>query len=210
MRSVERFHAAKFSGGFGYSFSPFPSGRIYEGRGWLVSGAHTQNGGNSRGHGFGFPGNGVVEVPTDAAYAAARAVIGEGIAAGYIPVGYRVTGHRDWYDKPCPGDAMYPTIQRLAGVTGPEEVDELMGAKEDIQDSINNATAIIVADAKSREKRQRQQVIDARKKTQSNVVREVLVAMGVGHDDIEKAIKKTEEAIKAELDALEREFAEEG
>ena len=43
MRAIDAFHLSlRWPGGFGYSAAIFPSGRVYEGRGYGRSGAHTQ------------------------------------------------------------------------------------------------------------------------------------------------------------------------
>jgi len=49
-----------------------------------------------------------------------RAWIGEGIRRGMLTSRPRITGHRDYSPKSCPGNRIYPQLGRLRGVTGPE------------------------------------------------------------------------------------------
>ena len=123
MRAIDAFHLSLgWSGGFGYSVAVFPSGRIYEGRGYRRSGAHTQ-GKNRTALAFVIPGHGDRTPMTDAAIKGVRSWIGEGVKEGHISSDPDITGHRDHSSKSCPGDKIYPQLQRVRGVTGPEDAD---------------------------------------------------------------------------------------
>ena len=109
MRAIQRFHmGTKQWSDIAYSFVVFPSGRVYEGRGWGVVGAHTENW-NSRSYGICFAGNFETLVPTDEALAAAGALIRHGLDAGHI-TGYRIGGHRDTKATVCPGKNLYARL----------------------------------------------------------------------------------------------------
>lgn len=118
MRAVEEFHGGKKSegkmgwAGLAYQFVIFLSGRVYEGRGWGRSGAHTR-GKNSSSVGIAFAMDGDRHPLTQEAAEACRHLIAQGIGAGHISLGYEVHGHRDFAAKSCPGDLVYPHIQEL-------------------------------------------------------------------------------------------------
>lgn len=135
MRGMERFHAVdRGFNGIGYSFCIADSGRVFEGRGWGRNGAHTQSGGNTKGYGIAFIGDGTKRAPSAKAWASFRWLIGIGIEQGYITKGYRLTGHRDWWNKACPGDFIWNMMQAEAGnVTGAVEQpsDWLLGLGSD-------------------------------------------------------------------------------
>lgn len=114
MRSIQNYHMNhnKWSD-IGYSFMVFPSGNIYEGRGWGVVGAHTQ-GHNSKSHGICFAGNFQNTSPTIAALDACRWLISEGQDKGYIKKGTQPTGgHRDVDSTACPGNLLYAKLDYL-------------------------------------------------------------------------------------------------
>jgi N-acetylmuramoyl-L-alanine amidase len=104
--------------GIGYSFVISPAGRIFEGRGWLREGAHTE--GRNRGsHGFCFLGDGDREPATDAQWTAAHWLIGEGIRVGAVTPDPKIAPHSA-YDraKTCPGTKILVELDRLRGITG--------------------------------------------------------------------------------------------
>jgi len=121
MQSVQAGHrnARRFAD-IGYNFCVDPHGRIFEGRGWLRSGAHTIEL-NRAGHGLALMGHGDQQAATPAQWDALRNLILTGQAAGAISEDYTVTGHRDWPSskgKTCPGNMIYPHIHKLdAGTT---------------------------------------------------------------------------------------------
>jgi peptidoglycan recognition protein len=98
--------------GIGYSWLIMPSGRVYEGRGWRRSGAHTP-GRNSSAHGVAFVGDFREAEPTPEAVAAFRELVAEGRRAGHVLTSTRITGHRDYRATECPGETLYRMLPRL-------------------------------------------------------------------------------------------------
>lgn len=120
-RAYESWHLKRNFNGIGYSFLVGDSGTAYEGRGWGQDGAHTQNGGNRLGHAICFIGDGTKAPPSDAAWSAAAALIRAGQKSGYVTADYRLSGHRDWWPKACPGDEIY---DRMHAELGPDRVND--------------------------------------------------------------------------------------
>jgi peptidoglycan recognition protein len=121
VRNVEHYHAVTLGWqGIGYSFVIAPSGRLYEGRGWGRSGAHTETR-NSTAAGVCFLGHGDQQPATPAQWASAKWLIGEGVRLGHLRSNPTVTGHRNYSrkGKSCPGNLIYPHIDQLRGITGP-------------------------------------------------------------------------------------------
>lgn len=113
MRTVERTHVEDNGwDGFGYSFVIFQSGRVYEGRGWGQEGAHTV-GKNDQTIGIAFAIDGDQDAPTAEAWAAAEQLMRDGVSGGHLSEGASVTGHTDYAEKSCPGENVYPQLQRL-------------------------------------------------------------------------------------------------
>jgi len=94
----------------GYSFLIGEDGRVYEGRGWGVVGAHTANY-NSFAYGFSVMGNFMDRSPNNAALMATQAIIDCGVEKGYLTAGYELFGHRDGRCTLCPGDYLYALIR---------------------------------------------------------------------------------------------------
>lgn len=125
MRAVERYvvQQRRFFG-FPYNFCGFQSGRIYEGQGWR-NGQHTQRGRNASAYAiarFGHPD----VAPSRAFLAAARAVCAEGLAAGVLTRLFRLSGHRDHWQKACPGDPLYAAREQIRPGTADIEEDDMM------------------------------------------------------------------------------------
>lgn len=114
MKQIQNYHMNQNKwADIAYSFVVFPSGNIYEGRGWAVVGAHTANH-NSKSHAICFAGNFQNEQPTDAAINAARWLISEGKSQGFVKSGTQPTGgHRDVAATACPGNNLYAKIEAL-------------------------------------------------------------------------------------------------
>ena len=124
MRQVDTDHWNKGWGGIGYQWVVFQSGRIYEGRGWGRSGAHTV-GQNHISTAICFGINSMVHHPTDAAWSAAASIVVEGERTGRVNPKSRFTGHREYRfaapDCPggicnntsCPGDKVFSELWRL-------------------------------------------------------------------------------------------------
>lgn len=120
VRNVERYHAVDRGWtGIGYSFLIGPSGAIFEGRGWGRSGAHTESR-NSTAAGVCFLGHGDNQPATEAQWSSFRWLIGEGIRLGHLRREPLITGHRQYSrkGKSCPGNLIYPHLDRLRGITG--------------------------------------------------------------------------------------------
>lgn len=125
VQAVERYHSVTLGWqGVGYSFLISRDGSIFEGRGWGRSGSHTETR-NSTAAGICFLGHGDIQPATGAQWAAAEWLIREGIRLGKIRSNYKVSGHRDYSrkGKTCPGNLIYPYIQRLGGLTRPAAVE---------------------------------------------------------------------------------------
>lgn len=113
MRQVESYHVETHGWkAIGYSFVVFASGRIYEGRGWGMVGAHTP-GKNSSAHGIAFAVNGELHSLTLQAIAAFRALVHEGVRRGFVASDWKIGGHRDYDDTTCPGDKVYAQLGAL-------------------------------------------------------------------------------------------------
>lgn len=107
VREIQRFHTGpeREWDDIGYNFLVCKHGDIFEGRGWLRSGAHCPNH-NTRAIGVCFLGNddpGIADV-TESAKIAFRDLFDQGVAkCGPL----RKMGHRDGKDTRCPGDELY-------------------------------------------------------------------------------------------------------
>lgn len=132
LRNIEAFHVnTRGWDAIAYSFLVDPvRGWAAEGRGWGENGTHTQQGRNSSAYAICFLGNGDNQAVTEDGWKGAELVIRDGLARGAIAPGYKVTGHRDYVTKSCPGNLIYPHIGRLRGLslvitppTPPEEDD---------------------------------------------------------------------------------------
>jgi len=94
----------------GYSFLIGEDGRVYEGRGWGVVGAHTLNY-NSVAYGFCIIGDYMERQPNDLALVATSNIINCGVEKGYLNPDYELFGHRDGRCTLCPGDILYALIR---------------------------------------------------------------------------------------------------
>jgi peptidoglycan recognition protein len=112
MLETEADHRSRGWLGIGYSWLIMPSGRVYEGRGWRRSGAHTP-GRNSSAHGIAFVGDFRATEPTPEAVEAFRDLVRAGVAHGHIREPVKVTGHRDYRATICPGDRLYAMLPGL-------------------------------------------------------------------------------------------------
>jgi peptidoglycan recognition protein len=115
MRDIQRFHQqSRGWSDIAYSFVIFPSGRIYEGRGWGIVGAHTE-GQNSTSHAICFAGNFETDRPTLAALEAAAELYRIGVVLGHIRKGSKILGHRDapGAATACPGTNLYSKLDRI-------------------------------------------------------------------------------------------------
>jgi peptidoglycan recognition protein len=113
LRGVESHHV-EVNGwsGIGYNWVVMPSGRVYEGRGWLRQGAHTP-GWNDRSVGVAVAMDGEHNKPTDEAIGAIRYLIRVGIDGGALASHPGISGHRDHRATICPGKHLYRRIPEL-------------------------------------------------------------------------------------------------
>ena len=99
MRGLQNFHQnTRGWSDIGYSYLIFPSGRIYEGRGWGVRGAHCP--GHNDEPSVAFVGSFGDHLPTRSAREALLYVKSITKAGSY-------KGHRDGYSTSCPGSVLY-------------------------------------------------------------------------------------------------------
>lgn len=123
MRATEAYHVdvRKFRA-IAYSFVIFPSGRVYEGRGFEYD--HGANLGyeNQVSLSFCFAGNYDVQRLTDAQVASAQGLVSVALSAGYLSNPFSNLGHRDepGVSKSCPGNNVYPRLSELI-----EEPDDM-------------------------------------------------------------------------------------
>lgn len=124
-RAVQNYHMdSKGWSDIAYSFVEFPSGRIYEGRGWARTGGHTLNH-NSTSHAVCAAGNYMTLVPTVAMLEGTAWLVVEGRRLGKVSEWGMVGGHRDVGQTACPGDKLYaqlPYIREVIEAGGPEPV----------------------------------------------------------------------------------------
>jgi len=95
----------------GYSFLIGEDGRVYEGRGGQVVGAHTLHY-NAVAYGFCIIGNFMTRTPKTVALTTAQNIIDCGVQLGYITADYELFGHRNGRCTECPGDVLYGIIQK--------------------------------------------------------------------------------------------------
>jgi len=113
MRGIESLHInQRKMRAVAYSFVIFPSGRVYEGRGWGKIGGHTENL-NDNGHGICWVGNFENRKPTKASLRAARRLIRRGKMRRKVTWRANVLGHRDTKPTACPGRNLYAVLGRL-------------------------------------------------------------------------------------------------
>lgn len=102
MRSIQRAHFAKGWSDLGYNYVIMPSGRVYEGRGYGIRGAHTLNA-NRQTIGVSFAGNYDVRRPSRNSVRAYRLLVRRLRAQGARID--RVRGHKQMPEQAtaCPG-----------------------------------------------------------------------------------------------------------
>jgi len=111
VRKVQDYHMdSRGWDDIGYTFMIGDDGRVYEGRGWTVVGAHTLHY-NSVSYGMCIMFNFMDVVPSGAALQTLKALIECGITKGYITSDYKLYGHRDAGCTLCPGDNLFNIIQ---------------------------------------------------------------------------------------------------
>ncbi|XP_021376177.1 peptidoglycan-recognition protein SC2-like [Mizuhopecten yessoensis] len=111
LKGVQNYHMnSRGYSDIGYSFLIGQDGRVYEGRGWGVVGAHTLHY-NSLAYAVSFMGNFMNSLPPASALNAAKALAQCGVSKGHIQSGYSLFGHRDVGNTDCPGDQLYAEIR---------------------------------------------------------------------------------------------------
>lgn len=111
VRSIQNFHM-DFRGwdDIGYTHLVCEDGRVYEGRGWNVRGAHTL-GYNEIAIGICIIGDYMNRLPLPAALNATQQLLACGVDKGFIKADYELFGHRDGrLNTTCPGDDLYAYI----------------------------------------------------------------------------------------------------
>lgn len=117
MRKVQQIAFSRGFSDFSYSFADFPSGRVYEGRGWNVVGAHTA-GYNSSSYAVCSIGNYQDNRPTKEQIEAKAELIRYGIETGRIMASPRIEPHSAVKATACPGALMdIATIRQLVAET---------------------------------------------------------------------------------------------
>ncbi|GAA1755699.1 MULTISPECIES: N-acetylmuramoyl-L-alanine amidase [Streptomonospora] len=114
VRSIQDFHMdGRGWSDIGYNFLVDDAGSAYEGRGWLVAGAHAL-GHNTSGIGICYIGQ---NDPTSAAKAAIRALYDE--ACDRAGRRLAAKGHRDVNSTTCPGDHLHAWVHDGMPAEGP-------------------------------------------------------------------------------------------
>lgn len=113
VRGIERQHVeGNHWAGIGYNWLIFPSGRIYEGRGWRRRGAHCP-GKNAISVGVAFVLNAETSEPTKKAIQACKDLLAMGLLGNHLVHGFEIKGHRDYDDTKCPGAKLYARLKEL-------------------------------------------------------------------------------------------------
>ncbi|PSN41495.1 Peptidoglycan-recognition protein LB [Blattella germanica] len=94
----------------GYNFCVGGTGKVYEGRGWDLQGAHAPRY-NNRSVGICFIGDYMEDIPTEIMTKAGKELIQLGVDRGSIDKDYKLIGHRQVRDTLCPGDKFFEEIQ---------------------------------------------------------------------------------------------------
>ncbi|XP_033756598.1 peptidoglycan-recognition protein SC2-like [Pecten maximus] len=111
LKGVQNYHMnSRGYNDIGYSFLIGQDGRVYEGRGWGVVGAHTLHY-NSLAYAVSFMGNFMDTLPSANSLHAAKALVQCGVNKGYIEANYSLFGHRDVGNTDCPGNSLYAEIR---------------------------------------------------------------------------------------------------
>ncbi|XP_019877658.1 peptidoglycan-recognition protein 2 [Aethina tumida] len=95
----------------GYNFLIGGDGKVYEGRGWGLSGAHAPNY-NSKSIGICFIGKFDSVSPSEAQLQAARDLLSCGVDSGKLSPSYKLLGHKQVRQTSCPGNSLYAIIKQ--------------------------------------------------------------------------------------------------
>lgn len=139
MRGAQQHHAVTNGwADIGYSWCVDDVGNIYEGRGWWLTGAHTE-GHNSKGYGICWLGDSYTSTPSQAALEAIAEVVRMGQAIGAVVASPTIVAHRDRASSDCCGDPMYAQldeIRRLAAAPSPGFGNQQLTQGEDDMPSL--------------------------------------------------------------------------
>lgn len=150
VRSIQDFHLdGRGWGDVGYNFLVDVHGRVYEGRGWLVVGAHAPDHNSS---GIGVCMIGRDGDATDAAKRAIRWLYDEACRRAERRLAMR--GHRDVYNTDCPGDELYAWVRAGMPIAQPkpysggapkEETEDMTHYHGQLRDGAGAITPISIA-----------------------------------------------------------------
>ena len=145
VRAIQRYHQdVKGWNDIAYSYLISGSGRVYEGRGPGVRGAHTA-GHNGVSHAICVLGNYNLAQPKPASILAAVQLLKHGHGEGWWPDQF-TGGHRDVGLTSCPGHNLYPLIPEINRLGGDlftdheiEELKKLVAALDSVNSNGNFA-----------------------------------------------------------------------
>ncbi|XP_058489182.1 peptidoglycan recognition protein 5 [Solea solea] len=100
----------------GYNFLIGQDGRVFEGRGWGVVGAHSR-GNNHDSVGIAFMGNFNNDSPSKDAILSVNQLLQSGVSRGFLHADFSLLGHRDLGNTQCPGENLYAALAQLRGTT---------------------------------------------------------------------------------------------
>lgn len=111
MQNIQRFHQQDRGwNDIGYSFGIGGDGRIYQGRGFNVVGAHAPRY-NDKSVGICMIGDWRTELPPEEMITAVQTLIDFGVKNNIIASNYTLIGHRQTRPTECPGDRLYKEMQ---------------------------------------------------------------------------------------------------
>ncbi|XP_055634644.1 peptidoglycan-recognition protein LB isoform X2 [Toxorhynchites rutilus septentrionalis] len=111
MQSMQRFHQLDRGwNDIGYSFAVGGDGRVYQGRGFNVVGAHAPRY-NDKSVGICMIGDWRFDLPPKNMLLAVQSFIDYGVRHNIIAANYTLIGHRQVRPTECPGDRLYKEIQ---------------------------------------------------------------------------------------------------
>lgn len=111
MQAMQRFHQQDRGwNDIGYSFAIGGDGRIYQGRGFNIIGAHAPRY-NARSVGICMIGDWRFDLPPKQMITAVQNLIEYGVRNNIIESNYTLIGHRQTRPTECPGDRLYKEIQ---------------------------------------------------------------------------------------------------
>jgi len=135
MRGIQAYHID--SNGWcdiGYHFVVGHDGTVYQGRAsHEYTGAHV-GGHNTDNVGVSYMGDFTSVTPSTAMYEAGGRIVGWLTSTYGIPLDRsRVRGHREWGSTACPGNSLYPTLQRILDLAGGGDVEPEPEPEWDVQ-----------------------------------------------------------------------------